>query len=51
MLLQAVYILLWTLLLIVPGIMASYSYAMTGYILEKDDLFEAIRSACIQEQH
>lgn len=24
---------------------------MTGYILEKDDLFEAIRSACIQEQH
>ena len=33
MLLQAVYILLWTLLLIIPGIMASYSYAMTGYIL------------------
>lgn len=24
---------LWTLLLIIPGIMASYSYAMTGYIL------------------
>ena len=33
MLLQAVYIFLWTLLLIIPGIMASYSYAMTGYIL------------------
>ena len=32
-LLQTVYILLWTCLLIIPGIMASYSYAMTGYIL------------------
>lgn len=32
-LLQAVYILLWSLLLIIPGIMASYSYAMTKYIL------------------
>jgi len=29
----AVYILLWTCLLIVPGIIASYSYAMTDYIL------------------
>ena len=27
------YILLWSLLLIVPGIMATYSYAMTDYIL------------------
>lgn len=27
------YILLWSLLLIVPGIMAAYSYAMTPYIL------------------
>ena len=32
-LLQTVYILLWTCLLIVPGIMATYSYAMTDYIL------------------
>ena len=32
-LLQTVYILLWTLLLIIPGIVAGYSYAMTGYIL------------------
>ncbi|MBO5129685.1 MAG: DUF975 family protein [Oscillospiraceae bacterium] len=33
MLLRTVYIFLWSLLLIVPGIIASYSYAMTGYIL------------------
>lgn len=32
-LLQTVYILLWSLLLIIPGIVASYSYAMTDYIL------------------
>ena len=32
-LLKTVYVLLWSLLLIVPGIIASYSYAMTGYIL------------------
>ena len=32
-LLQWVLILLWTLLFIIPGIVASYSYAMTGYIL------------------
>lgn len=32
-LLTGLYVLLWTLLLIIPGIMASYSYAMTGYIL------------------
>ena len=30
---KGVYILLWSLLLIIPGIIASYSYAMTGYIL------------------
>ena len=32
-LLQTVYILLWTCLLIIPGIVAGYSYAMTSYIL------------------
>lgn len=32
-LLKGLYVFLWTLLLIVPGIIASYSYAMTGYIL------------------
>lgn len=33
-LLQAIYTLLWLLLLIVPGIVKSYSYAMTSYILK-----------------
>lgn len=32
-LLRTVYTLLWMLLLIIPGIIASYSYAMTDYIL------------------
>jgi len=32
-LLQSIYTLLWSLLFIIPGIVASYSYAMTGYIL------------------
>ena len=35
-LLQSLYILLWTLLLIIPGIIATYSYAMTNYILAED---------------
>lgn len=34
-LLQGLYIFLWSLLLIVPGIIAAYSYAMTGYILSE----------------
>lgn len=32
-LLQALYVFLWSLLLIIPGIVAGYSYAMTNYIL------------------
>lgn len=32
-LLQGLYIFLWSLLFIIPGIIAGYSYAMTGYIL------------------
>ena len=31
--LKTLYCLLWSLLFIIPGIIASYSYAMTGYIL------------------
>lgn len=34
--LRAVYVFLWTLLLVVPGIMAGYSYAMTDYILAEN---------------
>lgn len=36
MILMQIYILLWTLLLIVPGIVKSYSYAMTPYILKDE---------------
>ena len=32
-LLETVYVFLWSLLFIIPGIIASYSYAMTSYIL------------------
>jgi uncharacterized membrane protein len=32
-LLQGLYIFLWSLLFVIPGIVASFSYAMTGYIL------------------
>ena len=35
-LLQSVYTLLWSLLFIIPGIIASYSYAMTSYILAEN---------------
>lgn len=31
--LQGLYVFLWSLLFIIPGIIADYSYAMTGYIL------------------
>jgi uncharacterized membrane protein len=36
MLLKCIYIYLWTLLLIVPGIIKAYSYALTEYILQDD---------------
>ena len=35
-LLRSVYVLLWSLLFIIPGIMASFSYAMTSYILAEN---------------
>lgn len=33
-LLQGIYTMLWTLLLVIPGIVKSYSYAMTSFILK-----------------
>lgn len=45
--LQNLYIVLWTFLLIIPGIIASYSYAMTGYILaEHPELTASEAIAC-----
>lgn len=34
--LRNIYILLWSLLFVIPGIIASYSYAMTDYILTEN---------------
>ena len=35
-LLRALYVFLWSLLFIIPGIVAGFSYAMTDYILAED---------------
>ncbi len=35
-LLRTIYVFLWSLLFIIPGIVASYSYAMTDYILAEN---------------
>ena len=40
-LLMILYILLWALLLIIPGIIAALSYSMTFYILADDDTIKA----------
>ena len=36
LLLQDVYTILWSLLLVIPGIIKSYSYAMTSFILKDE---------------
>ena len=33
MLLQSIYVCLWSLLLVIPGIIKAYSYSMTNYVL------------------
>ena len=47
MLLKKVYTVLWSLLLIVPGIIKGYSYAMTEYILKDDP--EITENAAIEK--
>lgn len=42
LLLQTLFIILWMLLLIIPGVIAAYSYAMTFYILADDKSISAI---------
>lgn len=46
-LLQTVYTLLWMLLLVVPGIIKSYSYAMTDFILKDEP--EKCNNAAIEK--
>jgi len=41
-LLQVIFVTLWMLLLIVPGIIAAYSYSMTFYILAEDKSISAL---------
>ena len=49
-LLKSAYILLWSLLLVIPGVMASYSYAMTEYILaENPDMTASEAIACSKD--
>jgi len=43
-LLMTAFIILWSLLLIVPGIIAAYSYAMTFYILADDKSIRAMEA-------
>ena len=45
-LLQAVYTFLWSLLLLIPGIIKHYSYAMTDYILKDES--ELCNNAAIE---
>lgn len=40
-LLMALYVMLWMLLLIVPGIIAAFSYALTFYIIADDNTISA----------
>lgn len=45
-LLKGIYVLLWSLLLVVPGIMKSYSYAMTEFILKDTPELNGEQAIC-----
>ncbi len=49
-LLRSVYIFLWTLLLVVPGIIKSYSYAMTMFVL-RDNPHMSADEAITESMH
>ena len=44
--LKGIYIFLWTLLLIVPGLIKNYSYAMTEFILEDNPEMNGEQAIC-----
>lgn len=46
----AIYTFLWSLLFIIPGIVKSASYAMTNYLLEKDDTLTASDAILLSRQ-
>jgi uncharacterized membrane protein len=43
-LIQSFFLAFWTLLLIIPGIIKSYSYALTSYLIVKDRLLSPINA-------
>ena len=45
-LLKGIYIVLWSLLLLVPGIMKSYSYAMTEFVLKDNPEMNGEEAIC-----
>ena len=49
-LLKSLYIFLWSLLLIIPGIIASYNYAMTSYILVENPELNASEAMARSKQ-
>lgn len=49
-LLCSVYVLLWSLLFIIPGIVASYSYAMTDFILAENPELRASEAASASKE-
>ena len=48
--LRGIYVLLWSLLFIIPGIMASLSYAMTEYILAENPEMSASEAITLSKQ-
>lgn len=48
--LKSLYTLLWTLLFIIPGIVASYSYAMTEYILAENPNMTAGEAIAVSKE-
>ena len=48
--LRNIYVLLWSLLFIIPGIMASLSYAMTNYILAENPEISASEAITLSKQ-
>lgn len=49
-LLKTIYEVLWSLLLIIPGVMASFSYAMTDYILAENPELSASEAIRLSKQ-
>lgn len=49
-LLRGIYVLLWSLLFVIPGIIASYSYAMTEYILAEHPHISASEAIALSKQ-